>query len=97
MIKPPSPIAPAAITANSFFFIVCFVCCLEALLRAFKDMTAHVLQRLQNFLQWLSRCPLRRAPNPQVLGTSTSTREVVTKAQSHRSCLMVWMRSRSHG
>src|SRR4029077_5284702 len=36
MIKPPSPIAPAATTANRFLFIVFFVCCLEALLRAFE-------------------------------------------------------------
>src|SRR5262249_48478820 len=36
MIKPPSAIAPAATTANRLLFIVGFISCLEALLRAFK-------------------------------------------------------------
>ena len=91
MIKPPSAIAPAATTANRFLFIVGFVCCLEALLRAFKRNDRVQPAAVTKFLWHV--CSRAQPASRQVLGTSTSTREVVTKAQSRRSCLMVWMRS----
>jgi hypothetical protein len=62
----------------------------KALFAPLKDMTVGAAERLQNFLK-------RASAKPDVLGTSTGTREVVTKAQPSRSWLMVWMRSQSHG
>src|SRR5947207_16005406 len=88
--KPPSASAPAAASANRFLFIVGFICCYKASFAPLKDMTERAVERLQNFSK-------RDNPKPQVLGTSTSTREVVTKAQPSLSWLTVWMRSRSHG
>jgi hypothetical protein len=73
-----------------FLFIVGFISCYKAPFAPLKNMTVPVTERLQNFFK-------RDSAKPQALGTSTSTREVVTKAQPILSWLMVWMRSRSHG
>jgi hypothetical protein len=56
-----------------------------------KKMTARRLQWLQNFFAMPQAMLV--LPNSQVLGTSTFTREAVTKVQSRWSCLLVWMRS----
>jgi hypothetical protein len=73
-----------------FLFIVGFISCYKAPFAPLKNMTVRAAERLQNFFE-------RDSAEPQVLGTSASTREVVTKAQPILSWLMVWMRSRSHG
>jgi hypothetical protein len=65
--------------------LVSFVFC-KAPFAPLKDMTVRAAERLQYFFK-------RDRAKLQALGTSASTREVVTKAQPSRSWLMVWMRS----